>query len=155
MHLNKLEFWSLWAFLNILVIFHIFSLSLETDISKCCVLRSLDSHYNHTLLQLTSKRKILGNLDNFTHPFLNFTDLVLTVLTCPLLFCWIQKLTLLLRKESSLPKLLWLGLPVSLAPSRAPRRAYPFQLFLTTVNGSRYDPHPPQVKQIGKCLEKK
>ena len=101
MHLNKLEFWSLWAFLNILVIFHIFSLSLETDISKCCVLRSLDSHYNHTLLQLTSKRKILGNLDNFTHPFLNFTDLVLTVLTCPLLFCWIQKLTLLLRKESS------------------------------------------------------
>ena len=81
--------------------------------------------------------------------------MVLTVLTCPLLFCWIQKLTLLLRKESSLPKLLLLGLPVSLAPSRAPRRAYPFPLFLTTVNGSRYDTHPPQVEQIGKRLEKK
>lgn len=58
------------------------------------------------------------------------------------------------QEEIILPKLSWLGLPVSLAPSRAPR-AYPFPLFLTTVNGSRYDPHPPQVEQIGKCLEKK
>ena len=28
-------------------------------------------------------------------------------------------------------------------------------LFLTTVNGSRYDTDPPQVEQIGKRLEKK